>query len=138
MCNTFHSCQPSVNLKRSPIRNLKDDQQAGTREKCYASRPLGRDFDFLRRLAPGRLDEFLIEKYEKKRESFGHCPANFQSGAMRFSSDGAVPEKKNSFYPYPSIERRSKSSSLWTFLCPILLEGTTSQFLSFIPLIPQN
>ena len=99
MCNTFHACQPSVNLKRRPIRNLRGNQQAGTREKCYASRPLGRDFDFLRGLAPGRLGEFSIEKYEKKRESFGHSPAKFQGGAMRFSGEqspgaGTVPEKK--------------------------------------------
>ena len=40
-------------------------------------------FDF--RLAPGRLDGFSIEKYEKKRESFGHSFAKFQSGAVRFS-----------------------------------------------------
>ena len=43
------------------------------------------DFDFLRGLALGRLDGFLIEKYEKKRESFGHSPAKFESVAMRFS-----------------------------------------------------
>ena len=42
-------------------------------------------FDFLRGLAPGDLDEFSSEKYEKKRESFGHSPAKFESGAMRFS-----------------------------------------------------
>ena len=54
------------------------------------------DFDFLRGLlAPGRLDGFSIEKNEKKRESFGHSPTKFESGAMRFSgknrpSTGAV------------------------------------------------
>ena len=36
-------------------------------------------------LALGRLDGFSIEKYEKKRESFRHYPAKFESGEVRFS-----------------------------------------------------
>ena len=49
--------------------------------------PLARilwDFDFLRGLAPGRLDGFLIGRYEKKRESCDLYAAKFESGAMRF------------------------------------------------------
>jgi len=42
------------------------------------------DFDFLRGLAPSRLDRFLIGRYEKKRESFDFHAAKFESGAMRF------------------------------------------------------
>ena len=42
------------------------------------------DFDFLRGLAPGRLDGFSIGTYEKNRESFDHYAAKFESGAMRF------------------------------------------------------
>ena len=42
------------------------------------------DFDFLRELAPGRLDGFSIGRYEKNRESFDLHAAKFESGAMRF------------------------------------------------------
>ena len=42
------------------------------------------DFDFLRGLAPGRLDGFSIGRYEKNRESFELYAAKFESGAMRF------------------------------------------------------
>ena len=42
------------------------------------------DFDFLRGLAPGRLDGFSIGRYEKKPESFDLYAAKFESGAMRF------------------------------------------------------
>ena len=43
------------------------------------------DFNFLRGLAPGLLDGFSIETYEKKRESFALSAAWFESGAMLFS-----------------------------------------------------
>ena len=43
------------------------------------------DFNFLRGLAPGLLDKYLIGRYEKKRESFDLFAAKFESGAMRFS-----------------------------------------------------
>ena len=42
------------------------------------------DFDFLRGLAPGRLDGFSIGRYKKNRESFDLYAAKFESGAMRF------------------------------------------------------
>ena len=42
------------------------------------------DFNFLRRLAPGCLDGFSIERYEEKRESFYLFAAEFESGAMPF------------------------------------------------------
>ena len=42
------------------------------------------DFDFIRGLAPGRLDGFSIGRYEKNRESFDLHAAKFESGAMRF------------------------------------------------------
>ena len=42
------------------------------------------DFDFLRGLAPGRLNGFSIGRYEKNRESFDFHAAKFESGAMRF------------------------------------------------------
>ena len=42
------------------------------------------DFDFLRGLAPGRLDGFSIGRYEKNREYFNLNAAKFESGAMRF------------------------------------------------------
>ena len=42
------------------------------------------DFDFLRGLAPGRLDGFSIGRYEKNCESFDLHAAKFESGAMRF------------------------------------------------------
>ena len=42
------------------------------------------DFDFLRGLAPGRLDGFSIGRYEKNCESFDLYAAKFESGAMQF------------------------------------------------------
>ena len=42
------------------------------------------DFDFLRGLAPGCLDGFLIGRYEENRESFDLYAAEFESKAMRF------------------------------------------------------
>ena len=42
------------------------------------------DFDFLRGLAPGRLDGFSIGRYEKNRQSFDLYAAKFESKAMRF------------------------------------------------------
>ena len=42
------------------------------------------DFDFLRGLAPDRLDGFSIGRYEKNRESFDLYAAKFESGAIRF------------------------------------------------------
>ena len=42
------------------------------------------DFDFLRGLATGHLDEFSIGRYEKNRESLDLYAAKFESGAMRF------------------------------------------------------
>ena len=42
------------------------------------------DFDFLRGLATGRLDGFLIGRYEKNRESFDLYAAKFESGACDF------------------------------------------------------
>ena len=54
--------------------------------ECVARslRRILRDFDFLRELAPGRLDGFSIGRYEKKGESFDLYAAKFESGAMRF------------------------------------------------------
>ena len=40
------------------------------------------DFDFLRGLAPGRLDGFSIGRHEEKRECFDLNAAKFESGAM--------------------------------------------------------
>ena len=42
------------------------------------------DFDFLRGLAPGRLDGFSIGRYEKNRKSFDLYAVKFEIGAMRF------------------------------------------------------
>ena len=43
------------------------------------------DFDFLRGLAPGRLDGLSIGRYEKQNhESFDLYAAKFESGEIRF------------------------------------------------------
>ena len=49
------------------------------------------DFDFLRGLAPGRLDGFSIGRYEKNRGSFDLYAAKFESGAMRFFGGKIAP-----------------------------------------------
>ena len=55
--------------------------------------PLARilwDFDFLRGLAPGRLDGFLIGRYEKNRKSFDLYAVKFEIGAMRFLGEKSL------------------------------------------------
>ena len=73
------------------------------------------DFDFRRRLAPGRLDGFSIGRYEKKRESFDLYAAKFENGAMRFwgeKSPGAGTLSKQGFLPCPlSIMKNSQRRS---------------------------
>ena len=54
------------------------------------------DFDFLRELAPGRLDGFSIGRYEKNREPFNRYAAKFESGAMRFCGEKS-PRRWNPF-----------------------------------------
>ena len=74
------------------------------------------DFDFLRGLAPGRLDGFSIGRYEKNRESFDLYAAKFESGAMRFWREKSPlrwNRSKQGFHPVNSelkfIQNRSKN-----------------------------
>ena len=55
---------------------------------CFPVARILWDFDFLRGLAPGRLDGFSIGRYEKNRKSFDLYAAKFESGAMRFWGGG--------------------------------------------------
>ena len=48
------------------------------------------DFDFLRGLAPGRLDGFSIGRCEKNCESFDLYAAKFESGAMRLLGEKSL------------------------------------------------
>ena len=69
------------------------------------------DFDFLRGLAPGRLDGFSIGRYEKNRESFDLYAVKFESGAMRFWGENrpsAGTLSKQGFHPCPSIIKKSQ------------------------------
>ena len=69
------------------------------------------DFDFLRGLAPGRLDGFSIGRYDKNRESFDLHAAKFESGAMRFwgeNGSGAGTLSKQGFHPCLSIIKNSQ------------------------------
>ena len=69
------------------------------------------DFDFLRGLAPGRLDGFSIGRYEKNGESFDLYAAKFENGAMRFwggKSPGAGTLSKQGFLPCLSIIKNSQ------------------------------
>ena len=69
------------------------------------------DFDFLRGLAPGRLDGFSIGRYEKNRESFDLYAAKFESGAMRFWREKWPRHwnpSKQGFHPCPSIIKNSQ------------------------------
>ena len=69
------------------------------------------DFDFLRGLAPGRLDGFSIERYEKNCGFFDLYAAKFESGAMRFWGEKS-PRRwnpfKTSFHPCLSIIKNSQ------------------------------
>ena len=69
------------------------------------------DFDFLRGLAPGRLDRFSIGRYEKNRGSFDLNAAKFESEAMRFWSEKSLRRWnpfKTSFHPCLSIIKNSQ------------------------------
>ena len=69
------------------------------------------NFDFLRGLAPGRLDGFSIGRYEKNRESFDLHAAKFESRAMRFwgeNRSGAGTLSKQGFHPCLSIIKNSQ------------------------------
>ena len=69
------------------------------------------DFNFLRWLAPGRLDGFSIGRYEEKHESFDLFATGFESGAMRFlrgKSPGTGALSKHGLHPCPSIIRNSQ------------------------------
>ena len=69
------------------------------------------DFDFLRGLAPGRLDGFSIERYEKNRGYFDLYAAKFESGVMRLWGEKS-PRRwnpfKTSFHPCLSIIQNSQ------------------------------
>ena len=69
------------------------------------------DFDFLRGLAPGRLDGFSIGRYEKNRGSFDLNAAKFESEAMRFWREKSLRRWnpfKTSFHPCLSIIKNSQ------------------------------
>ena len=69
------------------------------------------DFDFLRGLAPGRLDGFSIGRYEKNRGSFDLNAAKFESEAMRFWREKSLRRWspfKTSFHPCLSIIKHSQ------------------------------
>ena len=69
------------------------------------------DFDFLRGLAPGRLDGFSIGRYEKNCESFDLYAAKFESGAMRVwgkKSPRRWNPSKQGFHPCPSLVKNSQ------------------------------
>ena len=68
------------------------------------------DFDFLRGLAPGRLDGFSIGRYEKNRESFDLYAAKFESKAMRFWGKKS-PRRWNAFKRF-----QNKASTLVSLL----------------------
>ena len=76
------------------------------------------DFDFLRGLAPGRLDGFSIGRYEKNRKSFDLYAAKFESRAMRFWGEKIAPALE----PF-----QNKDSSL-----VLLFYGTVNVELKFI------
>ena len=61
------------------------------------------DFDFLRGLAPGRLDGFSIGRYEKNRKSFDLYAVKFEIGAMLFLGEKSLRRWnpfKTSFPPF--------------------------------------
>ena len=71
------------------------------------------DFDFLRGLAPGRLDRFSIERYEENCESFDLYAAKFKSGAMRLWG-GKSPRRWNPFktrFPLLSFYYKKQSTA---------------------------
>jgi len=69
------------------IQSKRGNQRDGLR--ITAARILW-DFNFLRQLAPGRLDGFSIGRYEEKRESFDHLATKFESGVMRFLGEKSL------------------------------------------------
>ena len=85
------TCQPqTVSLTSLTSSNQKgaiSETVCGWHVRILLRIPVARilwDFDFLRGLAPGRLDGFSIRRYEKKGKSFDLYAAKFESEAMRF------------------------------------------------------
>ena len=64
--------------------HIKPDRTTAV-HRTHFDRQKIEDFNFLRGLAPGLLDGFSIETYEKKRESLALSATWFESGGMSFS-----------------------------------------------------
>ena len=80
--NSSEAARPSSNQKGAISKTV-----CGWHVRIFLRITVARkllDFDFLRGLAPGRLDGFSIERYEKNCGSFDLYAAKFESGAMRF------------------------------------------------------
>ena len=112
------TCQPqTISLTSVTSSNQKGairETVCGWHVRILVRIPVARilwDFDFLRGLAPGRLDGFSIGRYEKKRESFDLYAAKFENGAMRFwgeKSPGAETLSKQGFLPCLSIIKNNQ------------------------------
>ena len=91
------------------------------------------DFDFLRGLAPGPLDELSIEK---ESESFSHSPGKFEGGAMRFFCGGGGGGGGITRGNHPALEQFKKLAS--TFV--LLLRGTVNSELEIFKIAqkPKN
>ena len=122
-------CQPqTVSILIGRRSNVVQSEWGNQRNGLWLARNLLRitvarilwDFDFLRGLAPGRLDGFSIGRYGKNRESFDLYAAKFESKAMRFwgkNRPGAGTLSKQGFHPCLSIiknsQRRTQIHSKW-------------------------
>ena len=90
MRSKIHTCQPTVSL----IVPFWLDDVRQWHVWILLRIPVARilwDFDFLRGLAPGRLDGFSIGRYEKNRKSFDLYAVKFEIGAMRFLGEKSLP-----------------------------------------------
>ena len=128
MRSEIHTCQPQTVTLMAPfwldnVRSSSNQRGAISEKVCgwhvwiSLRIPVDRilwDFDFLRGLAPDRLDGFSIGRYEKNRESFDLYAAKFESGAMRFWGKicpGAGTLSKQGFLTCPSIIKNSQRQS---------------------------
>ena len=97
-----------------PATNRLADVRTSSNQKGTISKTVARklfDFDFLRWLAPGRLDGFSIGRYEKNRGSFDLNAAKFESEAMRFWREKSLRRWnpfKTSFHPCLSITKNTQ------------------------------
>ena len=91
MRSKIYTCQPQTVPPLTIVFQSSNQKGAIGGTVCgWHEAGTHRDFDFLRGLAPGRLDGFSIGRYEKNRKSLDLYAVKFEIGAMRFLGEKSL------------------------------------------------